>query len=277
MKGAIVSMLKLGQKTGIAILLLLSIFLLTGCGGGRSAAFIIVGSTSVQPYVEMLAEEYAFLYPDRAIDVQGGGSSAGIQAVESGIAAIGMSSRGLRENELHLWSTVITKDGLAIIINPSNPVGSLTMEQIRGIYAGEFSNWNELGGLDARIHVITREEGSGTRGAFEEMVMGSVRINPRSIVQNSNGAVRQLVSDDQYSIGYISLGLVDIGERPVKALQIGGVVPARENVVNGSYTLFRSFLFVAREEPTGSAMQFIDFSRSPEGQRMLVAEGLIPD
>ena len=262
----------------IAIVLLTSIFIFTGCGGRQSANFIIIaGSTSVQPYVEILVEAYAHYYPEEEIDVQGGGSSAGIQAVESGTAEIGMLSRNLKESEIHLWSIEITKDGLAIIVNPDNPVGNLTLEQLGGVYAGEITNWSELGGLNARIHVITREEGSGTRGAFEEMVMDSRRISPRAIVQDSNGAVRQIVSGDQFSIGFISLGLVNIGERPVKALHIGGVTPSRENIINGSYTLFRSFLFVAKEEPTGEAMQFIDFILSPEGQQILVGEGLIPE
>jgi len=264
-------------RAGGFLFILLSLCLLAACGGRQSASFIIVGSTSVQPYVEMLAEEYAILYPERKIDVQGGGSSAGIQAVESNTAQIGMSSRSLRDTELHLWSTEITKDGLAIIIHPGNPVSSLTLEQIQGIYSAEFTNWRDLGGSDARIHIITREEGSGTRGAFEEMVMGERRITPRAIVQNSNGSVRQLVSDDPFSIGYISLGLVETGERPVKALQIDGVAPTRGNVINGSYALYRSFLFVSREEPTGNVVQFIDFIRSPQGQRILADEGLIPE
>ena len=257
--------------------LLLSLFLLPACGGRQSTDFIFAGSTSVQPYIEILAEEYERLYPGELIDVQGGGSSAGIQAVESNTADIGMSSRNLKDDEKHLWSIEITKDGLAIIVNPDNPVGNLTLAQICGVYSGELSNWNELGGPDAKIHVITREDGSGTRGAFEEMVMDGRRIDPRSIVQDSNGAVRQLVADDIFSIGFISLGLVDVGERPVKALQIGDVVPTRENVINGSYTLFRSFILVAKERPAERIMRFIDFVLSPEGQRMLIAEGLIPD
>jgi phosphate transport system substrate-binding protein len=256
---------------------LVSVSLLASCGGRGDASFIIAGSTSVQPYVEILAEKYALQHPEKLIDVQGGGSSAGIQAVESHTAALGMSSRNLRGDELRLWSIEITKDGLAVIVNPDNPVGNLTLDQIRRIYTAEITNWSELGGADVRIHIITREEGSGTRGAFEEMVMSGRRITPRAIVQNSNGAVRQLVSGDPYSIGYISLGLVDTGERPVGAVRIDGVAPTRENVLNGSYTLFRSFLFVAMEEPAGNAMEFIEYVRSPEGQRVLVDEGLIPE
>ena len=251
---------------------------LTACGiGGNEESFIIAGSTSVQPYVEILVEEYVRKHPEKLIDVQGGGSSAGIQAVESETAEIGMSSRNLKDTEKYLWSIEITKDGLAAIVNPKNPVSDLTLEEIRGIYAADYVNWNQLGGPDAKIHTTTREEGSGTRSAFEELVMDERRITPRSIVQDSNGAVRQLIADDPYSIGYISLGLVDIGERPVKALQIGGVTASHDNVLSGDYTLFRSFLFVALEEPTGSVMQFIDFIRSPDGQKIMLDEGLIPD
>jgi len=251
--------------------------LLTGCRGGeQDANFIIAGSTSVQPYIEMLAEEFARTNPEIRINVQGGGSSAGIQAAETQAADIGMTSRALREGEEHLWSLVITKDGLAIIVHPSNPVRSLSLDQLRGIYTGLYNNWSQVGGPDARIHVIAREEGSGTRGAFEEMVMGGERINPRSIVQNANGSVRQLVSGDPFSIGFISLGLVETGEGSVKALQVEGVEASRENVINGTYTLFRSFLFVAYEEPSGEIVKFVDFIMSDAGQAILSAEGLIP-
>lgn len=255
---------------------LLAACLLTACGGRQSTSVVIAGSTSVQPYAEILAEEYSLLRPEEIIDVQGGGSSAGITAVESGTAHIGMSSRNLKPAEQHLWSVEIARDGLAVIVNPLNPVSGLTLEQIRDIYSAGVTNWRELGGADAEIHIITREEGSGTRSAFEELVMDLARISPRAIVQDSNGAVRQLVSDDPYSIGFISLGLVTIGEKPVKALLLDGAEPTRENVVNGSYSLFRSFLFVAESEPSGAAAAFVGFVLSPEGQRILSDEGLIP-
>ena len=269
--------LKITLLTGV----LVSLLFLTACGSGGSdsEAFIIAGSTSVQPYVEVLVEDYVLLYPDRIIDVQGGGSSAGIQAVESLTAQIGMSSRNLRESEEYLWSERIAKDGLAIIVNPGNPVSDLTLDQIRSIYTADIVNWRELdeNGPDARIHIITREEGSGTRSAFEELVMDEKRITPRAIVQDSNGAVRQLVADDPNSIGFISLGLVNIGERPVKALRIDGVLPTIMNVKNEYYKLYRSFLFVSLEKPTGNVMEFIEFIRSHEGQRIMEERGLIPE
>jgi len=243
------------------------------CAGKSDSHLVVAGSTSVQPYVELLAEEFERLHPDSGIDIQGGGSSAGITAAETGAAGIGMSSRWLKRVEEDLWSIEIAKDGLAMIVNPRNPVSDLTLEQIRAIYTAVIKDWSELGGLQAKIHIIAREEGSGTRSAFEEMVMDKHRITPRAIVQDSNGAVRQLVASDPNSIGFISLGLVD---QTVKAVKLEGVAASRENVINRSYSLFRPFLFVSKTVPTGLAREFIDFILSPEGNRLMTQEGLIP-
>jgi len=239
----------------------------------------VAGSTSVQPYVELLSEEFEILYPGRGIDIQGGGSSAGITAAESGAADIGMSSRWLKRTEEDLWSIEIAKDGLAVIVHPNNPVTNLSLEQVRNIYSAAITDWSQLGGRQARIHLIAREEGSGTRSAFEEMVMGTDssarRITPRAIVQNSNGSVRQLVAGDPNAIGFISLGLVD---RSVKAVRLAGVEATPENVKNGSYSLFRPFLFVSKSiPPTGLAMEFIRFILSPQGIELMTQEGLIPN
>jgi len=261
------------KKAAYVALYVVFACLLSACGAKTDTAIIIAGSTSVQPYAEILAEEYALLHPDQEVDVQGGGSSAGITAAESGIADIGMSSRALKETEQGLWSVEIAKDSLAIIINPLNPIDDLTIEQVRQIYAAEITKWSELGGVDAKIHVITREEGSGTRSAFEELVMGTVFITPKAIVQDSNGAVKQLVADDPNAIGYVSLGLVD---HSIKAVLLGGVAASAENVMNELYILYRPFLFVSRSQPEGLAKQFVDFVLSAEGQRVLQTQGLIP-
>jgi len=258
----------------IALLLLaLCVGLLSGCASQRDSAVIVAGSTSVQPYAEVLSEEYALLYPEDIVDVQGGGSSAGITAVMSGTADIGMSSRALHDKELELWNVVIAKDGLAVIVHPGNPLTNLSLEQVRAIYAATVNDWGELGGREAEIHVIAREEGSGTRSAFEDLVMAKEEITPRAIVQSSNGAVRQLVSGDPNAIGFISLGLVD---HTVKALQLGGVMPTWDSVMAGEYTLYRPFLFVVNGEPTGATEHFIDYTLSAEGQQALMHEGLIP-
>ncbi|MPM56579.1 Phosphate-binding protein PstS 1 [bioreactor metagenome] len=213
------------------------------------------------------------LNPSVIIDIQGGGSSAGIMAARSDTADIGMSSRELAEEESDLWYVEIAKDGLAVIVHPSNPIGNLTLEQVCKIYTGEVTNWSELGGSDSKIHVIAREDGSGTRSAFESLVMDTSEITPKAMVQDSNGAVRQLVEDDAAAIGFISLGLVNDS---VKALELDGVPATRENIENGTYGLSRPFLFISHAEPKGEAKEFIDFTLSVEGQKLLAAEGLIP-
>ena len=243
----------------------------TGCTRS-SASVIIAGSTSVQPFAEVLAEEYMILHPGITIDVQGGGSAAGIMATKSGTTNIGMSSRKLAGDETSLWSVEIARDGLAIVINPDNPVNNLTLQQVRDIYSGKVTNWSGLGGNKAQIHVFTREDGSGTRSSFESLVMGKTEIMARAMVQDSNGAVRQLVGDDPYAIGFISLGLVD---KTVKAVELDGVIPSREHVIDGSYNLSRPFLFLSLKEPTGLSKDFIDFILSEKGKQILNDQGLI--
>jgi len=262
------------SATTIVLVLALSLFTLSGCSQKSEEDIVVAGSTSVQPYAEVLAEEFMILNPGTEIDIQGGGSSAGITAAKSGIADIGMSSRSLKDEEAGLWYIEIARDGLAVIVNPTNPVSDLTLEQIRDIYSETITTWNEVGGVSAKIHVIAREEGSGTRSAFTDLVMEkTTEITLRAIVQDSNGAVRQLVADDPNAIGFISLGLVN---DKVKALELGGIAATRENVENGSYELSRPFLFISANEPEGITKDFIDFVLSEEGQKILMNEGLIP-
>ena len=260
----------------IALLLLSS---LSGCARGGAGArsgqssITLAGSTSVQPFAEMLAEEYAKKYPDRPpVNVQGGGSSAGARAAMSGAAQIGMMSRELAPGEESLKYVEIARDAIALVVHPANPVGELTLDQVRGIFTGEITDWNQVGGPPGRITVVSREEGSGTRGAFDELVLRGAVVSPRAIVQDSNGAVRQTVSQDKMAIGYISLGLVD---SPVKAVAVGGVQPTIENARSGAYKLVRPFLFVYKGELSPEAKAFLDFVIGEEGQRILASEGLV--
>jgi phosphate transport system substrate-binding protein len=183
-----------------------------------------------------------------------------------------MSSRELKGEEKNLWSAEIAKDGLAVIVHPSNPVSNFTLSQVRDIYSVAISEWNGPGSVKSKIHVITREEGSGTRSAFESLVMGKMEITPKAIVQDSNGAVRQLVADDPSAIGFISLGLIN---EKVKALELDGIAASHNNVINGSYGLSRPFILICKAQPDGQTKQFIDFVLSEEGQRLLTAEGLV--
>jgi phosphate transport system substrate-binding protein len=248
--------------------------LLAGCNNKPANSIIVAGSTSVQPFAEVLAEEYMRLNPEISIDIQGGGSSAGIKAAQSNTADIGMSSRDLKADEQDLWSVKIAKDGLAVIVHPSNPIKGLTLNQVRDIYAASIVNWDQLGGSNAKIHVFTREEGSGTRDAFKNLVMGDAEITPKALVQDSNGAVRQLVAGDEAAIGFVSLGLVN---EKVKAFELEGVSATHENIINGSYKLSRPFLFITRSKPTGEVKAFIDFVLSAEGKRILTTEGLVAE
>jgi len=267
---------KIGKQmkaTVMAAQLLVFVILISACSRNNEVGVIVAGSTSVQPYAEVLAEEYMILNPGTEIDIQGGGSSAGITAATNGTSDIGMSSRELKDKEKSLNSIEIAKDGLVVIVNPKNPIQDLTLDQVRDIYSASITEWNKLGGTDSKIHVITREEGSGTRSAFEELLMGESEITPKAIVQDSNGSVRLLVADDPNSIGFISMGIVD---ETVKALSLEGVTATRESILDGSYTLSRPFLFVTLNEPTGQTKHFIDFVLSDEGQKLLSHEGLVP-
>ena len=162
--------------------------------------------------------------PGLGVNVQGGGSSAGIQACKSGACQIGMSSRELKGDEQDLVEIVVARDGLAIIVHPSNPVRGAKVAEIKQIFAGDLRNWRFLGGPDRSITVVTREEGSGTRGAFQELVMGKTRIFKGAITEDSNGTVREIVAHDPHSIGFISLGLVN---EQVRALELDGAVGQR--------------------------------------------------
>jgi phosphate transport system substrate-binding protein len=241
--------------------------------GGRGDAVNVVGSTSIQPFAEMLAQAYEGSHPDLYVNVQGGGSTAGLQAAANGLAQIGMCSRELTPDETkEFQGIVIARDGLAIVVHPSNPIESLSLDQIRRIFAGEIHNWTEVGGPDRPVRPITREEGSGTREAFVKKVMGKVRIAREALTQESNGSVKELVRNDPAGVGYMSLGLVG-GE--LKAVDVDGVAPTSANVVAGRYPLVRPFLFVTVGKPSEKAQAFIDFVLSPEGQRMLENEGLV--
>ncbi len=256
----------------ILVIFILAVFT-TGCTQGVSHNEItIAGSTSVEPFADKWAEVYMEKYPDIIVNVQGGGSSAGIQAAKSGVADIGTCSRELKLEEKDLNEIIVAFDGLAVIVNSSNNIEDLTVEQIKQIFAGQIRNWQEFGGIDKVINVVTREEGSGTRGAFQELVMGKNRIFKGAIVQDSNGTVREIVASDPNAIGYISLGLLN---DEVKALSLEGIMATDENIITKKYSLVRPFLFVTKNTPTGELKNFIDFVLSLEGQDLISEEGLI--
>ncbi|MCX6574049.1 MAG: phosphate ABC transporter substrate-binding protein [Candidatus Aminicenantes bacterium] len=255
-------------------LLALGVVLFPACRRtGERADLTLAGSTSIQPFADKWAEVFMQTHPDYGVNVQGGGSSAGIQACKSGACQIGMSSRELKGDEKALVEIVVARDGLAIIVHPSNPVRGVKVAEVKQIFAGDLRNWRLLGGPDRTITVVTREEGSGTRGAFQELVMGKTRIFPGALTEDSNGTVREIVAHDPHAIGFISLGLVN---EQVRALDLDGAAASEAHIRDGSYKLVRPFLFVSQGEPTGHAKAFIDFVLSDEGQALVKKEGLLP-
>lgn len=261
-----------------SVILVVGVTVLCGlpCGGCRrndGRTLNVVGSTSIQPFAELLGQEYGKKHADQLVDVQGGGSTAGLQAVANNLAQVGMCSRSLSEEESrHFAPIVIARDGLAIVVNPANPVNSLNREQLRGLFSGRLRNWKEVGGKDGPVRPITREEGSGTRESFVNLVMGKTRISRAALTQESNGAVKELVRGDPAAIGYMSLGLVG---SEIKALAVDGAKPTAASVLAGEYGLVRPFLFVTKGTLTPEARGFVDFVLSAEGQKALECEGLI--
>jgi len=259
----------------IGLLVLVALALATGCNSKSdpsSRPLCVAGSTSVQPFAEKLAEVYMHEHRTARVEIQGGGSSAGIFAADNGAADLGASSRELVASEKHLSEIPIAYDGIAIIVHPSNALANIRLEDIRRLFDGSVKDWQALGQPAHPIDLITREEGSGTREAFEHLVMGKTEITPAALVQDSNGSVREIVAGDPYSIGYISAGLVD---HRVKALSIDGILPTRENIKSHTYKLVRRFLLVSRAAPQGPCRAFIDFILSPQGQQILEKEGLV--
>ncbi|MBP6941035.1 MAG: phosphate ABC transporter substrate-binding protein [Syntrophorhabdaceae bacterium] len=265
------------RKFGIIVVALAT--LLISCSGKPADrtkkdkhTITIAGSTSVMPFTEKLAEHFMIDNRKFVIDVQGGGSTAGIQACLNNTVSIGMSSRELKEEEKMLNTIIICYDGIAIVVNPKNPLKALTLQQASRIFSGEITNWNQLGWINRKIDAVTREEGSGTRGSFEELVMKGSEIDDGIMVQDSNGSVKEVVATDPYAIGYISLGLIDQRVRP---LTINGVIPSIRSIKVGRYKIVRPFIYVTNGELDEDGRKFVNFVLSKDGQNILKKEGLV--
>jgi phosphate transport system substrate-binding protein len=272
-----------------------------GCGGGEEAAreggrettegggqgetqeevisgeLNVQGSTTVQPLAERLAEGFEAVHPEVRINVGGGGSSVGVKSAGDGSADIGMASRVVKESEFEEYPGIvvhtIARDGIAVVAHPDVTVDDMSVEQIRGIFAGEITNWSEVGGRDAEIIVVSREEGSGTRAAFESMVMDEALIYGQAILQPSNGAVRTTVSTTPNAIAYLSFGYLDDSVQPIR---VGGVPPTEENAASGDYSIVRPLNMITDGEPTGVAAAWLDFIMGEEGQAIVSEEGYLP-
>jgi phosphate transport system substrate-binding protein len=245
---------------------------------GLSGSLTIAGSTTLLPINQECARLLTAANPDLRISVSGGGSGHGVKAAGAGEIDIGAVSRDVTSSELEqypdLKPVAIGKDSVAIVVHPSNSITGLTLEQVAKIFSGEITNWKDVGGRDAAIRVITREEGSGTRETFETYVMTPYQKETaaKAFVKASNGEVRATISSDSSSIGYLSLGYVD---ETMKALSVGGVEATVQNVVAGTYPISRNLYLLTKGEPSALEAAFINFVLSSEGQKVVEDMGYI--
>jgi len=241
-----------------------------GSGTGQSPYTIEVGgSTSVTPLMELFAEEYQKAKPHIKLNINGTGSGDGIK--NAGVLyQIGMSSRELTpaEQGQGLKETIVAIDGIAVIVNSANPVTNFTIEQIRNIYTGAITDWSQVSGgaKRGRIAVISREEGSGTRGAFEELVGFQGKLLAGANEFTSTGAIKASVASNADAIGYISLGSVD---DTIKAVSVDGVAASNANVVNGTYKIARPFIVLTGNNLHPESKAFIDWTLSSQGQAIV--------
>ena len=247
---------------------------LTACGGNKNAVSTD-GSTSMNKVIGALSEAFE---ADTGITVtyNATGSGAGIQAVQEGRCDIGLASRDLKDEEKAngLEGTVLAYDGIAIIVNPENPVNDLDLKTIAKIYTGEIKNWKEIGGNDAEIVLIGREAGSGTRDGFESITDTKDKCNYRQEL-TSTGDVITTVASNPNAIGYASLASV---KNTVKALKIDGVTASEETIKNGTYVVQRPFVLVTKTDVTlsASAQSFFNFITSEAAQGIIIEAGVVP-
>ena len=233
------------------------------------------GSTSMESVVKALGEAFMELNPGVTVNYSGTGSGTGIQSAIDGTCDLGLSSRALKDEEKQNGAVenIVALDGVAVVINPANGVEDLTVEQIAQIFTGEITNWSELGGTDGEIAVFGREAGSGTRGAFEEIV-GVEDPCKYTNEYSSTGDVIGNVASNPNAIGYASLSAVN---DTVKAVKVNGVAPSEDTVKDGSYEIQRPFVMVTKEgaELSEATQAFLDFAMSADAADIIAAAGAV--
>lgn len=257
----------------IMALLLVSI---TGCGKTEGGTVSTDGSTSMEKVIGALGEAFESSNSGVTFTYNPTGSSSGITAVTEGRCDIGLSSRNLKDEEKTqgLTETILALDGIAIIVNPDNPIGDLDLDTIAKIYTGEITNWKDIGGNDLEIVLIGREAGSGTRDGFESITGTEDACKYRQEL-TSTGDVITTIAGNPGAIGYASLASV---KETVKPLSVGGIVPTEETVKDGSYQVQRPFVLVTKSDTklSETAQKFFDYVTSPEANEIISSAGAVP-
>jgi phosphate transport system substrate-binding protein len=250
----------------------------TGAFGGN---LVIKGSTTVLPIAQKVAEAYMKQHPDVKISISGGGSGNGIKALIDGSTDIADSSRFIKDKEVKLAVEkgrypvpfAVAHDCIVPVVHPSNTVANLTMDQLKAIYKGEVKNWQEVGGPDRPVVVISRDTSSGTYEVWEKKVMKKERVFPGALLQASNGAVVQTVSKNKNAVGYIGIGYMD---QSIKGLTVDGIVGSEETTLNGTYPISRPLYMFTSGWPKGETLNFINFVLHPDkGQGYVSQAGYV--
>ena len=241
-----------------------------------SGTVTLAGSTSMQKLCEAMIESFEESYPDITVTAEYTGSGAGLESLVGGKTDIGNASRALKDGEKESGAVenIVAIDGIAVITHTSNTVSDLTSQQLTDIYTGKITNWVDLGGADEAIVVLGREAGSGTRGAFEELLDVADQCAYAQELDSTGGVLAKVASTPG-SIGYVSLDVVD---DTVKALSLDGVEPTEENIVAGSYKLSRPFVMATLgtvDEQNDLVKTWFNYVQSDEGQAVIKAMGLI--
>ena len=239
-----------------------------------SGTVVTNGSTSMESVMGALIEAFKEIQPNVQVQYTGSGSGAGITSAQDGTADIGLASRDLKDDETGVTQITVAKDGIAIIVNPENPVADLSVEQIAQLATGEITNWSEVGGNDAEVVFIGREAGSGTRDGFET-ITGTTDACKYQNELTSTGEVIANVASNPNAIGYASLSAVD---DTVKAITVGGVAPSEETVLDGTYAIQRNFNFILNEssELSDAAQAFVDWATSADAADLIAGAGAVP-
>lgn len=250
----------------------------------------IKGSDTMVHLVSTWAEDFMDSHEGTDISVTGGGSGTGIAAMLNGTTDICAASRQMKKQEIELAEQkkitpvryVVARDGIAVVVNPKNPVSTLTIEQLGKIFTGAYTNWTQVGGPDKPIIVLSRESSSGTYVFFQEHVLGKKDYTTNARLMPATSAIIQAVGEDAWAIGYVGLGYaVEAGDK-VKMLAVKAdaeappVVPSEETVISGEYSIARPLQLYTNGEATGTIKEFIDFCLSPVGQKIVRETGYVP-
>ena len=243
---------------------------------GEKGTIKIAGGTAHIPVMKEAAKRIMTFNPDIQISIAGGGSGVGIKQVGEGLVDIGNSGRKPTDNEIARYNLRMFKwavDGVGIVVNPRNPVKSLTKSQLMNIFAGKISSWKTLGGENKEINLYTRNKSSGTRAVFWKKALDKGEISSKANFVVSNGAMKSVVANDPYGIGYVSVGYIDSTVAPVA---LDCVVPTLDTVRMGTYKVARGLYSNTKGNPTGLTKKFIDYLYTPEGQKIIAGKGFIP-